>query len=426
MERNLWNAQEKIRGYQKDLEHKVELRTAELNAARLEAEGASRAKSHFLANMSHEIRTPMTAVLGYTDLLLDREHSLPPEAKERLQVVRRNGTHLLEILNDILDISKIEAGRFELERLSLDPVELVSEVASLLYVRAEEKGLELIIRYRTPIPTRVVSDPTRIRQALVNLVGNAIKFTPEGRVEIAVAYDPDPERLTFEISDTGIGIPAEKLRMLFLAFEQADSSTSRRFGGTGLGLAITKRLALMLGGDCEVTSEPERGSCFRFTCHAPMAEGATPTRPPERSQAGRRLEDRAPTGAPLGVRILLAEDGIDNQRLISILLRRAGAEVEVVENGELALERVQSEEFDLVLMDMAMPTMDGYEATRRIRALGLEVPVVALTAHAMRGERERCLAIGCTEYLTKPVNRDELIATIRSVLGKRPDRDAPA
>jgi signal transduction histidine kinase len=354
MARDLWNAREKIREYQKDLERKVEVRTAELNAARLDAESSSRAKSHFLANMSHEIRTPMTAVLGYTDLLLDQDLSLPPAARDRLQVVRRNGTHLLAILNDILDISKIEAGRFELECITTDLREILSEVTSLLRVRAEEKGLELIVRYRTPLPTEVVTDPTRLRQALVNLIGNAIKFTSEGTVQIDVSYAVDGEILTFPL-----------------------------------------------------------------TCHAPMAEGASRRELVDRPEADDPLEQPAPVGAPLAARILLAEDGLDNQRLISILLRKAGAEVEVVENGQLALERVQLEEFDLVLMDMAMPVMDGYEATRRIRAAGLELPIVALTAHAMQGERERCLELGCTEYLTKPVNRDELVGAIRSLLEKR-------
>ena len=419
MSRDLRNAREEIREYQRDLERKVEQRTAELNAARIEADRASHAKSHFLANMSHEIRTPMTAILGYTDLLLDGDIPIPPEASRRLEVVKRNGTHLLEILNDILDISKIEAGRFEMERLPTDPAQIVADVASLLRVRAEEKGIRLVVRYRTPIPTQIVSDPTRLRQALVNLVGNAIKFTPSGRVQIDVRYEPEREMLTFRVQDTGIGIPPQKLESLFHAFEQADSSTSRQYGGTGLGLAITKRLAALMGGDCTAESRVGQGSTFTFTCRAPMAEGASQAEVVGEAERRKRPEDSTPVTAPLGARILLAEDGPDNQRLISLLLRKGGADVEVVENGQQAVERLQREAFDLVLMDMAMPLMDGYEATRLIREMGLELPIVALTAHAMHGERERCLRAGCTEYLTKPISREELIATIRDLLTKR-------
>jgi signal transduction histidine kinase/CheY-like chemotaxis protein len=420
LSRDLRSAREKIRGYQGDLERKVEQRTAELNAARIEADRASRAKSHFLANMSHEIRTPMTAILGYTDLLLDGEVEIPQEARRRLDVVKRNGTHLLEILNDILDISKIEAGRFEMEQLPTDPGQIVAEVASLLRVRAEQKGLRLVVRYRTPIPTEVVSDPTRLRQVLVNLVGNAIKFTPSGRVQIDIGYEPDEQTLTFRVQDTGIGIPPHKHETLFRAFEQADSSTSRQFGGTGLGLAITKRLSALLGGDCTAASRVGQGSTFTFTCHAPMAEGASQSELAGEAERKSRADDETPITSPLEARILLAEDGPDNQQLISLLLRKAGAEVEVVENGQHALERLQAESFDLVLMDMAMPVMDGYEATRLVREIGLKLPIVALTAHAMHGERERCLRAGCTEYLTKPVNREHLIATIRDLLAKRP------
>ncbi len=425
MSRDLRNAREKIRDYQVDLEHKVEQRTSELNAARIEADRASHAKSHFLANMSHEIRTPMTAILGYTDLLLDGEIEIPPEARRRLDVVKRNGAHLLEILNDILDISKIEAGRFEMEELPTDPGQIVAEVASLLRVRAEQKGIRLVVRYRTKVPTEVVSDPTRLRQVLVNLVGNAVKFTPSGRVQIEISYDSEREILTFRVQDTGIGVPPQRLATLFRAFEQADSSTSRQYGGTGLGLAITKRLADLLGGDCTAESRVGQGSTFTFTCSAPMVEGATHTEFVGEAERKKKPKDATPPISLIGAKILLAEDGEDNQKLISLLLRKAGAEVEVVENGRQAVERLQSQSFDLVLMDMAMPVMDGYEATRLAREIGLKLPIVALTAHAMHGERERCLRAGCTEYLTKPVDREVLIASIRDLLAKRSQANPP-
>ncbi|MEE8558411.1 MAG: ATP-binding protein [Myxococcota bacterium] len=417
MSRDLRNARGKLSGHQQELEAKVEARTAELNQARLDAERASRLKSLSLANMSHEIRTPMTAIIGYTDLLLEDRASLSPDVYDKVAVVNRNGTHLLEILNDILDISKIEAGRLEVERVAMPPVSIVLDVAALLRVRAVSKGIRLETRFRTRIPTELICDPSRIRQALMNLCGNAIKFTRVGRVQIDVEYGVDAERLILRVRDTGIGIPAEKFSTLFRPFEQADTSTTRNFGGTGLGLSITKRLAELLGGDCVVQSQVGVGSTFTFTCHAPMAEGARLEDVDlERSKQTRSAAPSTVGTLPEGTRILLAEDGVDNQRLIAALLKRASAEVVVVENGRLAVERLQQESFDLVLMDMAMPEMDGYEATRTLRSMGFELPILALTAHAMRGEREVCLEAGCTEFLTKPVDRSDLIHKILQLL----------
>jgi signal transduction histidine kinase/DNA-binding response OmpR family regulator len=409
----------KIHEYQQDLERKVEARTAELSAARFEAERANQAKTEFLANVSHEIRTPLTSILGYADPMLDDDSTSSAESRERVEVIRRNGTHLVELVNDILDVSRIEAGRLEIERLSMAPTEVVAEAASLLRRRAQGKGLRLDVRFQGLIPSAVKCSPTRILQALMNLAGNAIKFTESGRVQLLAAYDRDSEILRLQVRDTGSGIPPDKLSTIFLPFEQADSSTTRRFAGTGLGLAITKRLAQMLGGDCMVESELGVGSVFTFTGCAPLAEGAEFVELPSSQAQPREAPQLAkPPPAPLQARILLAEDSPDNQRLISTLLKKAGAEVTMVENGRLAVERLQQESFDLVLMDMAMPEMDGYEATRTLREMGLELPIVALTAHAMGGERERCLEVGCSEYLTKPVNRELLVTTIRSLLEK--------
>jgi signal transduction histidine kinase/CheY-like chemotaxis protein len=419
MTRQLSRVHGELETHRATLEQKVAERTIELEAARNEAQRANQSKSAFLANMSHEIRTPMTAILGYADLLLDEEMQLGDEARRLLEIVRRNGGHLLDVLNDILDLSKIEAGRLEVELIPTSLVHIVSEIASLMRVRADEKGIALEVAFGTPIPSEVLSDPTRIRQAIVNLLGNAIKFTERGSVRVRVTYEPEREGAHIEVRDTGIGIPPEKRANLFRAFEQADSSITRRFGGTGLGLAITKRIAILLGGDCTVESEPGRGSAFTFTLKAPPTTDSRLLQ--VFGEAELHRETRRPRGAGerIAARILLAEDGPDNQRLISMMLRKAGAEVCLVENGQMALERAERESFDLILMDMAMPVMDGYTAARNLRARGVDVPIVALTAHALAGEREKCLEAGCNAYLTKPIDRYDLLAAIRALLDER-------
>ena len=404
------------------LELKVAERTIELEAARNEAQRANNSKSDFLANMSHEIRTPMTAILGYADLLLDDEMQLGDEPRRLLEIVRRNGGHLLDVLNDILDLSKIEAGRLEVEEIPASLVHVVSEIASLMRIRADEKGIALEVAFDTPIPSEIYSDPTRLRQAVANLLANAIKFTERGHVRIRARFDPAAEMARLDVEDTGIGIAPEKRAGLFRAFEQADSSITRRFGGTGLGLAITKRIAILLGGDCTVESEPGRGSTFRFTLSARPTPDARMLYVTGEAELARETR-RSSATEPIHARILLAEDGPDNQRLISMMLRKAGAEVAVAENGQHALDRARLERFDLILMDMAMPVMDGYTAARTLRELGIDVPIVALTAHALAGEREKCLAAGCNAYLTKPIDRADLLAQIRGLLEAR---DKPA
>ena len=422
-----------------NLEHRVVERTSELETANRElrrearerieaqlqlsqalaaAESSNRAKSEFLANMSHEIRTPMTAILGFSESL--RDSSLTDEERtEAVETIHRNGEHLLSLINDILDLSKVEAGKMPVERIACNPTQVVDEVLASMQRRAEAKGLTFGARYEGSIPSNVVMDPTRVRQILVNLTGNAIKFTECGSVGITVRYwEGATPSLEFEVADTGIGMTVEQTKLLFRPFTQADASMARRFGGTGLGLALSRRVAQLLDGQVElVRSEPGVGTCFRFVLPVTLGEvsGAT-----ELSGSRSEPDQSFAKCLPLPCRILLAEDGPDNQRLISLILRKAGAEVVVVENGEAAVERAlevnEERPFDVILMDMQMPILDGYEATRQLRKAGLATPIIALTAHAMASDRQKCLDAGCDDYATKPINRDGLISMIRGLV----------
>jgi signal transduction histidine kinase/DNA-binding NarL/FixJ family response regulator len=384
---------------------------------------ANRVKSEFLANMSHEIRTPMTAIQGYADLLLDMNLS----ASDRLNyllTIRRNSDHLMRLLNGILDLSKIEAGKLNVERVACSPAQIVVDVASLMRVRATENALGFSVEFATPVPETIQSDPTRLRQILLNLVGNAIKFTERGSVQVFVRCEkPDsgPARLSFEIADTGVGLTKAQAGKLFAAFAQADSSTTRKFGGTGLGLSIAKRLATLLGGDITVESLPGRGSSFTLTVGTGSLEGVTMLA--DLHEAGVPLESTdameraAQLPEKIAARVLLAEDGPDNQILVMTHLRRAGADVTVAANGRIAVDLARAAvaegaPFDLILMDMQMPEMDGYTATATLRKEGYQGAIVALTAHAMEGDREVCIAAGCDDYLTKPIDRDKLLRTV--------------
>lgn len=394
-----------------------------LKSARQAAEAANLAKSQFLATMSHEIRTPMTAILGYAELL--RDETNPQRCHEAAEIIQRNGDHLLVLINDILDISKIEAGKFSTQQLRVSPGELVNEVLDLMRVRALGKNLKLEASFDTPIPRTILSDPLRLRQILVNLVGNAIKFTRQGVVRVGVSFQQQ-EGMCFAVTDTGIGMSDEQIQGIFRPFTQADPSTTRRFGGTGLGLSISQRLAAMLGGHISVVSRPQVGSTFTLTVatgpldQIPLTEytakqGNCPT--DAVSECG---TSESPVTNLAGSRILLAEDGPDNQRLIAHVLRKAGAAVTVVENGRQAVEICTLDNsldghldpnppFDLLLMDMQMPEMDGYTAVGLLRHKGSRLPVVALTANAMPEERQRCLAAGCDDYATKPIQRAALL-----------------
>ncbi len=415
--------------------HALQEQAAKLEESQRAAEAASQSKSEFLANTSHEIRTPLTAIIGYSEVLLDRLQD--PENRRAVETIRRNGEFLLALINDILDLSKIEAGRLEVERIECYPVQLLREVVELMRPRADSRNLKIQVELATPIPQRITSDPTRLRQVLVNLVGNAIKFTEIGGVTIRAALVQDEGQeplLEFRVIDTGIGIPKEKLDTIFQPFSQADTSVTRKFGGTGLGLTISRRLTRMLGGDLTVESTPGKGSTFIVRVKTGPLDGVPMVSSLEPSQEGnRQKKTEADQAVDLrGARILVAEDGPDNQRLISFLLRKAGAEVELAENGQKAVEMVQAAEekgqpYDLVLMDVQMPVMDGYTATGKLRELGFRLPIVALTAHAMKGELQKAKQAGCDDHLAKPFRKQQLLETVarhlKTAAGK--DEDSP-
>jgi len=411
----------------------------DLVEARRCAEAATRAKSEFLANMSHEIRTPMTAIKGFADILHDEvlccvicpkfaDCELRARSVEHAGVICRNSDHLLALIDDILDLSKIEAGRMDLERTDCKPCEIIAEVASLMRVRADAKGLSLSIEYEGAIPETIQIDPKRLRQVLINITGNAIKFTEVGEVRLVSRFVDDSAGplMQFDVVDTGLGMTEEQLARLFRPFAQADASTARKFGGSGLGLAISKRLAELLGGNITVVeTKPGGGTRMRVTVRTGRVDGVRMLEDPlAATVVSRDTVPAAPNDQLVlqGCRILLAEDGPDNQRLIAHVLRKIGAEVTVCENGGLAAKaaleaRDAGQPYDVILMDMQMPLMDGYQATSFLRQSGYTGRIIALTAHAMSADREKCTQAGCDEYATKPINRKKLIEVIRCQIG---------
>jgi len=400
----------------------LEAQTLELERAWEQAEAANEAKSAFLANMSHEIRTPMTAILGFADLLAEPD-APEQERAEAVETIRRNGRHLLGVINDVLDLSKVEAGRMEINLARCSPEQVVADVASLMRARAESRGLWLRVEQDGPMPRTIETGEMRVRQILMNLVGNALKFTDEGGVRITSriiergrAPGEDP-MLEVDVADTGAGVPEEHLAELFTPFAQVDASSSRRFGGAGLGLAICRSLSELLGGSISVRSERGKGSVFTFR----VAAGRMQWEDDASAQAANTPGPAEAEETRLDARVLLVEDGPDNQRLISVLLRKAGAEVDLACDGREAIDRAvasreRGEPFDLILMDMQMPGIDGYEATRRLRNLDWAGPILALTAHAMSGDRERCIEAGCDDYATKPIDRASLMETCRGLI----------
>jgi PAS domain S-box-containing protein len=398
----------------------LEQKEIELRQSKDEAEAANRAKSEFLANMSHEIRTPMNAILGFADVLRRGMAESEQQEQEYLDTIHGSGKFLLELINDILDLSKIESGRLEIESTRCSPHQVASEIVEILGARAREKGLTLEYTTAGPIPEFIQSDPTRLRQIVTNLVGNAIKFTDQGGIRVIARLLQNGERpqLAIDVIDTGIGIAAENTDAVFDPFSQADSTITRRYGGTGLGLTISRRFAQALGGDLSVTSELGKGSTFRVVVdtgpleHVELLDHAQlQQRSAQRSQSGHPADRKLPPA-----RILVVDDGEANRQLVQLVLERAGACVSTATNGQEAVDQAAGNDFDAILMDMQMPVMDGYTATARLREMGVTQPIIALTANAMKGDEEKCRAAGCSGFLSKPVDLDALIVTLAAQL----------
>jgi PAS domain S-box-containing protein len=394
----------------------LEQATAHANHMAATAEMADMAKSQFLANMSHEIRTPMNAIIGFSDLLA--QENLTEEQKEDLAIIRNSGQNLLTLINDILDFSKIEAGRLDIEIVDCQLVDLLNSVESLMGLKAREKGIDFKIITNHPLPAQIRTDPVRLNQCLINLVGNAIKFTTKGYVHINVYLDEidSTSYICFNIEDTGIGIPSDKQDMIFEPFTQADGSTTRRYGGTGLGLSITKQLISLLSGKITVKSEFGKGSVFAVRIPAGVDVANTPFYIKDK---GSKYNNEKSEKVEFTGCILVAEDVETNQKFIKLLLSRMGLDVTIAENGMEAVQKCMAQEFDLIFMDIMMPNMNGYEAISELRKKGVLTPIIALTANAMKDDEQKCIEAGSDDYLAKPLDRNKLIGILQKYLVKQ-------
>lgn len=402
----------------------IELETQKmlLRQAKDSAENANRLKSAFLANMSHEIRTPLGALMGFAELLEDE--NLPQDQRQKfIQTIKRNGVALTNLIDDILDLSKVEAGHLEIVNEEICPVGLIEDVLGLLGKMAEQKGIRLQFEQRGDIPYKIHSDGNRIRQILMNIVGNALKFTEKGHVHVVLSAEKKWGQnclLSIEVTDTGIGIQPDKLHKLFKPFTQADNSVTRRFGGTGLGLALSKKLSQLLGGDLILQkSRPDEGSTFVAHIFAPTVQDKAPEQSIKRSASAQQTEASKSNVSLQGQKILVVEDSIDNQALMEIILKKKGAEVDFAGNGEDGLKKALSRDYDVVLMDIQMPIQDGYETVQKLRSRKYAKPIIALTAHAMADEKEKCIRVGCVDFLSKPINQAQLVEKIIQYSGRR-------
>ncbi len=388
-------------GYLVDISERKRVE-ANLRQALQDAEQAARSKSAFLATMSHEIRTPLNGVIGMVELM--RLGELTAEQHEHVSTIYSSADNLLQILNDILDFSKLEEGAARAERVAFSPASLVEDALRVVRLKAEEKGLQLRHELAAGLPQRLLGDPSKLRQILFNLLGNAVKFTDQGEVSLRMVMDAGT--LVVTVADTGIGMDDEAMARLFQPFSQADSSMSRRYGGSGLGLAISRRLAVVMGGSLDVASRPGEGSVF--TCRIPVGIAAAPTPEPAAPAASRQRD--------FSGRALVVEDNQINQGVARAMLTRMGLTVTIADNGKIALESVAASAFDIIFMDCMMPVMDGLEATRRLRAQGCRLPIVAMTANALPSDRQECMAAGMDEYIAKPITIDRLRKVIAQFL----------